>query len=159
MLIDTSLITSVQAAIDDEKNSNQQRVLVRYQTDSDGGQESKAVLSYLTPGLTWAPSYSLVLDKTTKTLKLEGKACVMCDLDFLEGDIIPEVCLVTGKPNMLYQNITDPLVSDLSASDFVKQLEEGIYSKYTKPKMNYYSLSGGREGIDKLCFEECSNST
>ena len=112
--------------VDGEKNSNQHRVLVRYQTDSDGKQESKAVLSYLTPGLTWAPSYSLVLDKTTKTLKLEGKACLMCDLDFLEGDIIPEVCLVTGQPNMLYQNISDPLVSNISASDFVHRLEGGM---------------------------------
>ena len=76
MLINTSLIISVQAAVDDERDSNRQRVLVRYQTDGTG-QESKAVLSYLTPGLTWAPSYSLVLDKSTKTLKLEGKACLI----------------------------------------------------------------------------------
>ena len=126
MLIDTSLIISVQAAVDDGHDNNQPRVLVRYHNAGDGEQDSKAVLTYLTPGLTWAPSYSLVLDKTTKTLKLEGKACLMCDLSFLEGDIIPEVCLVTGQPNMLYQHITDPLVSDLSASDFVNQMEGGM---------------------------------
>ena len=125
MLIDTSLIISVQAAVDNGNDNSQPRVLVRYHNAGDGEQESKAVLTYLTPGLTWAPSYSLVLDTATKTLKLEGKACLMCDLSFLEGDIIPEVCLVTGQPNMLYQHITDPLVSHLSASDFVNQMEGG----------------------------------
>ena len=126
MLVDTSLIISIQAAVDHGNDNSQPRVLVRYHNAGDGEQESKAVLTYLTPGLTWAPSYSLVLDTATKTLKLEGKACLMCDLSFLEGDIIPEVCLVTGQPNMLYQHITDPLVSHLSSSDFVNQMEGGM---------------------------------
>ena len=126
MLLDVSLIKSVQAAVDERTDNNEPRVLVRYHSTGAGEKDSKAVLSYLTPGLTWAPSYSLVLDKATKTLKLEGKACLMCDLSFLEGDIIPEVCLVTGQPNMLYQNISDPLVSNFSASDFVNRLEGGM---------------------------------
>ena len=123
MLIDISLIRTVQGAVDEEDDINQPRIIVRYHDASE--QESEAVLSYLTPGLTWAPSYFLVLDKTTKTLQLEGKACLMCDLSFLKGDIIPEVCLVTGQPNMFFQNIADPLVSDQSASDFVQNLEGG----------------------------------
>ena len=126
MLLDVSLIKAVQAAVDERTDSNEPRVLVRYHNTGAGEKDSKAVLSYLTPGLTWAPSYSLVLDRDTKTLKLEGKACLMCDLSFLEGDIIPEVCLVTGQPNMLYQNISDPLVSNISASDFVDRLEGGM---------------------------------
>lgn len=126
MLFDISLIISIQATVDNRTDGKEPKVLVRYHSTGDGEEDSKAVLSYLTPGLTWAPSYSLVLDKTTKTLKLEGKACLMCDLSFLEGEIIPEVCLVTGQPNMLYQNISDPLVSNISASDFVHRLEGGM---------------------------------
>ena len=123
MLIDISHIQSVEGAVENEDGIKQPRIRVRYHRADE--QSSDAVLSYLTPGLTWAPSYSLVLDKTTKTLQLEGKACLMCDLSFLGGDIIPEVCLVTGQPNMLFQNITDPLVSDQTASDFVQNLEGG----------------------------------
>ena len=150
MLIDISQIQSVEGAVENEDGMKQPRIRVRYHRAYE--QSSDAVLSYLTPGLTWAPSYSLVLDKTTKTLELEGKACLMCDISFMGGDIIPEVYLVTGQPNMLFQNITDPLVSDQTASDFVQNLEGGGKSmafgyggvtrqtarKSTGPSANHY---------------------
>ena len=80
-------------------------IVVRYHS-KDKNSGTGAVLSYLTRGLTWAPSYAMVLDKASKTLSLEGKACLLCDLSFMEtGDIIPEICLVAGQPNMLYQNV------------------------------------------------------
>ena len=73
----------------------------------------------LIQGLTWAPSYYLVLDTENKTLQLEGRACLMCDIGFMDGDIIPEVCLVAGVPRMVLKDVNDPLVSGGSANQFI----------------------------------------
>ena len=91
-------------------------ILVRHHIKDD--QTATANLSYLTRGFTWAPSYSLVLDTINKTVSMEGKACLLCDISFLDGDIIPEVSLVAGHPNIQNQNVNDPLISgDLSPVD------------------------------------------
>jgi len=91
-------------------------ILVRYHNQDD--QTPTANLSYLTRGFTWAPSYSLVLDTINKTVSMEGKACLLCDISFLDGDIIPEVSLVAGHPNIQNQNVNDPLIcGDFSPVD------------------------------------------
>merc|ERR1719431_1473510 len=95
-------------------------LLVRYVTN--GSSDLGASLSYLTKGLTWAPSYSVLMDKESKTVKLEGKACLLCDLPFLDGDSIPEISLVAGEPNMEFQHLSDPLASGVSAEVFVDML-------------------------------------
>ena len=51
-------------------------ILVRYHIKED----STAILSYLTRGLTWAPSYTLIIDSISKTVRMEGKACLCVKL-------------------------------------------------------------------------------
>ena len=84
-------------------------ILVRYHNKDD--KTVAANLSYLTRGFTWAPSYSLVLDTVNKTVSMDGKACLLCDIGFLDGDVIPEISLVAGHPNIQNQNVNDPLIS------------------------------------------------
>ena len=86
------------------------------------GKTADANLSYLTRGLTWAPSYMLRQEKKSKTMTIQGNACLLCDLPFFKGNSIDSVSLVAGQPKMECQNISDPLASGVSAADFIRQL-------------------------------------
>merc|ERR1712064_101853 len=70
----------------------------------------------------WAPSYMLRQEKKSKTMTLQGNACLLCDLPFFKGNSIESVALVAGQPKMECQNISDPLASGVSAADFIRQL-------------------------------------
>ena len=59
-------------------------LLVRYQRTGKN-QDPMATLSFLTKGLTWAPTYSITLTKEKKTLKLDGQAGLLCDLPLFNG--------------------------------------------------------------------------
>ena len=85
-------------------------------------------LSYLTRGLMWAPSYMLRQDRNTKTLTLQGNACLICDLPFLVGNPIASIALVAGHPKMECKDVNDPLVSGATAGNFIEQLGVGKYA-------------------------------
>jgi hypothetical protein len=129
-LIDSTKIVHLERIGREDVSSS---LLVRYVTT--GESEPSSILSYLTKGLTWAPSYSVLMNKETKTVTLEGKACLLCDLPFLDGGAISEISLVAGEPNMEYKHLSDPLVSGVSALDFVSQLGGGGQMYHTKSKM------------------------
>ena len=121
-----SKIVSLAAAAEEEdddsscdSDSDSRKLLVRYQTKED---HPSAVLSYLTKGITWAPSYSLVLDKANKMVKMEGKATLLCDVNLLKGDVIPEISLVTGQPKMMLKNVNDPLITGEGSQQFLQIL-------------------------------------
>merc|ERR1719334_1459444 len=116
ILIDCSNIIHLERIPDLLENGS---LIVRY---SQGGPCS---LSYLTKGLTWAPTYTVLLDRDTKKLKLEGQACLLCDLATFTGSPVKEVSLVAGQPNMQFQNVCDPLVSGVSAEDFIEEMGLG----------------------------------
>ena len=50
---------------------------------------------------------------------MEGKACLLCDIAFMDGDVIPEMSLVAGEPNIKNRNVNDPLISGES-SDVIR---------------------------------------
>ena len=145
-LVNVSKINSIECESNSEEDDNEPRISIRYHSKgNDSG--SGAVLSYLTQGLTWAPSYSIVLDKTSKTLRLEGKACILCDLSFMEtGDIIPEICLVAGQPNMLYQKVIDPLVSNESALDFINNVNCKLSGTERRSRDNPFTVEPKKTG-------------
>ena len=156
-LVNVSKINSIESESNSEEDDNEPRIAVRYHSkENDSG--SGAVLSYLTQGLTWAPSYSIVLDKTSKTLRLEGKACLLCDLSFMEtGDIIPEICLVAGQPNMLYQKVIDPLVSNESALDFINTVNCKLSGTERRARENPFMNAGfmtSRQGFGASNVED-----
>merc|ERR1712142_1410213 len=139
-LIDTSKIIHMERA---EKNdgSNVSSLLVRYMSVTES--DPQCTLSYLSNGLTWAPSYSVLMSQDNKTVKLEGKACLLCDLPFLDGGSIAEISLVAGEPNMEYQHLADPLASGVSASDFVSQLGGGQrFHEVRAPRMMKSQMFG-----------------
>ena len=76
------------------------------------------------------------MDQETKTIKLQGNACLLCDLPFLDGAPIEEISLVAGEPNMEFRHLSDPLASGVSASDFVSQLGGGqMFHARAAPRM------------------------
>ena len=80
-----------------------------------------ATLSFLTKGLTWAPSYSILLDKVKKTLKLDGQACLLCDLPFFNGEPVGSISLVVGQQKVELETLCDPLASGKGAMAFIQQ--------------------------------------
>jgi hypothetical protein len=99
-------------------------ISVRYAVDKTHSEDKVvANLSYLTQGLLWAPSYMLRQDKKSKTMTLQGNACLLCDLPFFKGNSIDSVALVAGQPKMECQNICDPLASGITAAQFKSQLD------------------------------------
>merc|ERR1712123_178385 len=141
-LVDTSKIVHLERVGKDNQVNASSSLLVRYVTAA--ACDPACTLSYLTNGLTWAPSYSVLMHKETKTVKLEGKACLLCDLPFLDGGSIAEISLVAGKPNMEFQHLSDPLASGVSASDFVSQLGGGQrFQEMAAPRMMKSSMAFG----------------
>ena len=116
---------------DDEcgKEGKSKKLSLRYALSKDHNLKTVDVnLSYLTRGLTWAPSYMLKQDRNTKTLTLQGNACLICDLPFLVGDPIASIALVAGHPKMECKDVNDPLVSGATAGRFIEQLGVGKYA-------------------------------
>eukprot|EP00090_Calanus_glacialis_P047572 TRINITY_DN9943_c0_g1_i6.p1 TRINITY_DN9943_c0_g1~~TRINITY_DN9943_c0_g1_i6.p1 ORF type:complete len:550 (-),score=161.39 TRINITY_DN9943_c0_g1_i6:124-1773(-) len=140
-LIDTSKIVHLERTGMEDIENGRSSLLVRYAAADKS--DPSCTLSYLTNGLTWAPSYSVLMNTETKTVKLEGKACLLCDLPFLDGGSISEISLVAGEPNMEYQHLSDPLASGASASDFVSQLGGGQrFHERAAPRMMKSQLYG-----------------
>ena len=75
-------------------------------------------IAYLTPGLTWAPSYHI--DISGKTAHVLGKAVVMNDVEDLQTQSL--ACLA-GFPNMKFAHVTDPLALKESVTQFLSSLQ------------------------------------
>jgi hypothetical protein len=79
----------------------------------------KVMVSYLSKGITWAPSYTVDITKSDKAL-VSAKAEVInevCDLD----DVT--VQLVTGFPNLLFADIISPVTMKENLAQFLWSLE------------------------------------
>ncbi len=66
------------------------------------------LLSYMSSGIQWLPSYSIRLSDAGK-LQLEMKALIE---NYSEGILNADVVLTVGKPQMLYGAAIDPIVND-----------------------------------------------
>ena len=131
---------------EDEEVPNETKYLsVRFATSLSSDKRVEANLSYLTRGVMWAPSYMLRQCKSSKTLTLQGNACLLCDLPFFKGKSIKSVSLVAGQPKMECQNISDPLASGVTAADFIRQLEDrssSVYQPQGRPQSKMMPLKG-----------------
>ena len=132
---------------------NVKRLSVRYAVSADEtGKTVGANLSYLTRGLMWAPSYMLRQDKKSKTMTLQGNACLLCDLPFFKGNSIESVALVAGQPKMECQNISDPLASGATAADFIRQLEGGQAGHMQHTRQKSRGMLQQRMAAPMACF-------
>jgi len=118
------------------ENSNQ--LSVRYGISTNNPEQKvTANLSYLTKGLMWAPSYILRQDQKQKVITLQGNACLLCDLPFLNGSVIDSVALVAGNPKMECQNVCDPLASSVTAANFMNQLDQSGFGQDNRKKTTF----------------------
>ena len=124
LLLDTAKIVNIERVQDnDERDVN---LVARFKRKEGGGKASTATLSYLTRGLTWAPTYSLLLNKEKMTLKLEGNATILCDLPFFDGEPIGSVSMVAGQPKVVLEQLSDPLANGSGALEFIRELANAL---------------------------------
>ena len=73
-------------------------------------------------GMTWAPGYAIDLSSPDK-LVFTAKSTVLNDLlDFDNA----KLRLITGFPNIQFQNILDPLTSGMSVDDWIRSISSGV---------------------------------
>ena len=75
------------------------------------GEVEQGNLNYLSPGISWNPNYLIIVHPGDKTLSIEGRATIECEIPFLDDVTIPQLSLVSGAPKIACQGQTDPLVS------------------------------------------------
>ena len=120
LLLDTAKIVNIERLQDNEERDV--KLVARFKRKEGGNKAPSATLSYLTRGLTWAPTYSLLLNKEKMTLQVEGNATILCDLPFFDGEPISSVSMVAGQPKVVLQQLSDPLADGSGALDFIREL-------------------------------------
>ena len=87
--------------------------------DVSDAPEEDAVLtiSYLTRGMTWAPSYHVRIDDDDK-LNVELKAVIKNELIDIEN---VEVKLISGFPNIEFAHVDSPMSQRVSLAHFFPQ--------------------------------------
>ncbi|CAF4416511.1 unnamed protein product [Rotaria socialis] len=84
------------------------------------------LMKYLTYGITWAPSYNLILlssqDPSLKRLRLSSKAVILNDIENMNVDNL--FCIV-GFPNVSkFASVTDPIISGDDVKTFLERLQQ-----------------------------------
>lgn len=91
------------------------------QADAEAARGEVAVtISYLSKGLSWAPSYRVDM-KDQKRLRIEQQAVVRNEMLDLKG---AEVFLISGFPSMRFSHVVSPLSSETSWAQFFQQLNQ-----------------------------------
>ena len=80
--------------------------------------ENKVAISYLTRGLSWAPSYRIDITDP-KTLVLEQQAVIKNELTDLDG---AEIKLISGFPSVQFAHVTSPLSTRTTWAAFFQEL-------------------------------------
>ncbi|MBS1727807.1 MAG: hypothetical protein JST51_13885 [Armatimonadetes bacterium] len=91
-----------------------------YQVLTKNNAKSVMMMS-LERGMAWAPGYSIDLSAPDK-LTFTAKSTVLNDLLDFQG---AKVRLITGFPNLQFQNILDPLTSGMSVDDWLASISGG----------------------------------
>ena len=124
LLLDTAKIVNIERVQDNEERDV--KLVARFKRKEGGSKAPTATLTYLTRGLTWAPTYSLLLNKEKMTLQLEGNATILCDLPFFDGEPIGSVSMVAGQPKVVLEQLSDPLADGSGALDFIRELANAL---------------------------------
>ena len=117
--LEASEIAYVEADGADEKIKRRQPRLILTVGETDKA-PIKIAISYLTRGITWAPSYRLDITDP-KTLKLEQNAVVKNELADLDG---AEIKLISGFPSVQFAHVTSPLAARTSLAAFFQELNQ-----------------------------------
>lgn len=117
VLIDTSMIGFVRVTKARPTAARRQPVLLLTASGADPGGAS-VVITYLTKGIAWAPSYRVDLSDPD-TLRLAQKAVIKNELAKLD-DV--EVRLISGFPSIEFAHVRSPLSPTTSWSTFFQEL-------------------------------------
>ncbi|CAF1322405.1 unnamed protein product [Rotaria sordida] len=131
LVLGTSLKTTYQRKV--FKNC----LSIEYKNESESS--DTGLMKYLTFGITWAPSYNLVLlsseDPSIKRLCLSSKAVILNDIENMNVDNL--FCIVGFSNVSKFASVIDPIISgeDVKAFlDGLKQCEvESTRSRYYNP--------------------------
>ena len=121
-------------------------------------------------GMTWAPGYAIDLSSPDK-LVFTAKSTVLNDLlDFDNA----KLRLITGFPNIQFQNVLDPLTSGMSVDDWLRSISSGVPGGFANgggQGQGGGGFGGGRagefarapaakaaDGIDHVTFDPSDNS-
>ena len=78
-------------------------------------------IRYIVSGLTFAPSYKMILNESKGILQIQGHATVLNDA--LNTDLICSLNLLAGVPNILMDKVHDPMSNERqSVADFLRDL-------------------------------------
>ena len=92
-----------------------------YQILTKNSAKSVMMMS-LERGMAWAPGYAIDLSSPDKLI-FTAKSTVLNDLlDFDKA----KLRLITGFPNLQFQNILDPLTSGMSVDDWLRSISGGV---------------------------------
>lgn len=113
--IDTSRIISIRALkINQTLEMEKEALLITPKVKSAGS----LAICYLTKGAAWAPSYRLELGKDS-AMRLSMSTVIMNELEDLK-DV--EMNLISGYPNIKFENAASPMASGMTMAEFFRQL-------------------------------------
>ncbi len=121
--IDSSKIAYLQAEGAGAKIMRRKPVML-FEVSGLGRKNATINISYLTRGIAWAPSYRLDLSDP-KQLVLQQKAIIKNELVDLADTRLE---LISGFPNIEFQQVTSPLTLASSWQDFFNQLSSSTRS-------------------------------
>ena len=127
--VDPKMISHIEADGFNEKTERVQPVLI-FDVKAMPAKTAMITISYLSHGLSWAPSYRINLTDAKK-LTIQQKAVIKNELGDL-GDA--EVQLISGFPNIKFGHVTSPLSLQTTLSSFFSQLT-------SQPRRGHASMS------------------
>jgi hypothetical protein len=114
--VDTGEVASVEVEGDNDTVKQRKAVLLLTVAKSD--KRPKVHLSYLTTGLSWAPSYRIDITDP-KSLAIEQGTVVRNEMADLKE---AEVFLISGYPGVAFGHVLSPLSSKTNWANFFRQL-------------------------------------
>jgi hypothetical protein len=93
---------------------------------SGSGKQQKVMISYLTRGISWAPSYRLDLFDKNKG-RLQMNTVVRNELADMDN---AEFFLISGFPSIKFKDVSSPANANTSWSQFFSALSGSSYSSY-----------------------------
>jgi hypothetical protein len=116
--VDAAEVASVE--VQGDSDTVKQRKAVLYLTAAKAPNGAKVRVSYLTGGLSWAPSYRLDISDP-KTLQIEQAAVIRNEMGDLKG---AEVSLISGYPSVAFGHVLSPLSARTNWENFFRQLSQ-----------------------------------
>ena len=149
--VDVSMIAFMHVTDPPETRTETRHVLEL--TAPAGAPRSTAVLTYLTKGLSFAPSYRLDIANPTM-LQIAQTAVLRNELEDLAG---VEVELVSGFPSMEYSHVLSPLSPETTWATFFAQLsQEFDSSRGNRSAMTQNTVSISYGGADGSAIQPAS---